>query len=53
VAESLRAPILVVDDNAETREALVHVLAICGYETATAETGSTGSPTFGAADEPR
>ena len=42
MAQAVRAPVLVVDDNAETRAALVHVLAICGYETATATNGLDG-----------
>ena len=33
------APVLIVDDNLETREVLQHVLAIKGYPTATAADG--------------
>lgn len=33
------APVLIVDDNPETREVLQHVLAIKGYPTATAADG--------------
>jgi len=34
-----RGPVLVVEDNAETREVLVRVLNVRGYETATADDG--------------
>ena len=38
----LHAPVLVVEDNLDTREVLERVLAICGYDVVTARDGLDG-----------
>src|SRR5262245_7245981 len=42
MAQALRAPILVVEDNPDTRDVLERVLAICGYDVVTACDGLDG-----------
>ena len=39
MAQAVRAPILVVEDNAETRDVLERVLSICGYDVVTTRDG--------------